>query len=522
MIDQKKLDLFLLYVGVFYVVLGQASQWELNKKLSGEIDLSRYRVLPIPENAKVDKNKHWGQINRGMLQPLSEEERFKKEKLDLGAKAYGEAYRSFFQDPSTVNSEENLNYGLGFLPEEDQFDLNRWKEIGLNNIKFKSELRKKIISELTSQCEGVNPLKKPLSWSQVKFHKMKKWNFNNHVFGRDEDYRHSAIELEFTIETKAFGEMRLPGKMFIPESVLLSGGKAPVVLYQHFHGEGYSVGVDELIKSWNFWGEGKIYQVLNKLGFISVGIDFQGFRRRRMNDQFRDSLEGAKDLSSKAEEFHGGQYGANVKWIGDHQDKLEDARKLAKIGSSRYAMRICEDLTLFRLIKSLNFVDSDNMFSMGMSMGGVRSWTLAALLGSELKGIAANGTLPRFYRTISESDHKHADLHHLAGQFFMKIPSLGINYIDTEHYLYLATDTNLMLQMGSQDFSSPGWREIYKLLETLHKNEEGPKKSLRLIEENSDHEFTQSNLRDAFTFFWELANPGKKLKDHPILKLNGH
>jgi hypothetical protein len=114
-------------------------------------------------------------------------------------------------------------------------------------------------------------------------------------------------------------------------------------------------------------------------------------------------------------------------------------------------------------------VDKKRISAMGMSMGCVRTWAMAALVGDELASAVALGTFPRWQNLDADGIQGSArNSHFFTGQ----VSDMGL---DTESFILAASTTHFLGFMGdsaddpqdgavhptSPDQSSPGWPSIF-------------------------------------------------------------
>jgi dienelactone hydrolase len=325
------------------------------------------------------------------------------------------------------------NYGFGDLPSSDPFDrvTQPWlSATGEARERLRQEVQSRLFDAVTSQTEGVDMRTVPIGWNDVTVTEKRKGDLR--VFGSTTNERFSYVEYTFHFPSGLLG-MLVTGRILIPNPVIDGGRPVPAVIYQHFHGGAQDVGTKEINDNWALQNVGTPAQVLMKLGYIVIAVDVHGFHRRRVTEDRTDSE------------------------VADIQDELADTKDLAAHGMSRFSVRTFEDYLVFRLTRQHPLVDPKRIGSMGMSMGSSRTFVLAALAGQDLGAAVASAHFPIYFDTIKAGKiAAHRNTHTLLDQ-------LARYDIDTEHWLFSAGATNLRLQFGKQDVSSPGWERLFAL-----------------------------------------------------------
>jgi dienelactone hydrolase len=251
----------------------------------------------------------------------------------------------------------------------------------------------------------------------------------------------------FYFDSPLFGG-KVSGIILIPSTATTAHG-SPAVMYNHFHGGLYQIGTNEVEGSFIFAEHGSFGEYLVDEGYVVFAVDVLGFNERRFaRDTRPHSADNPDDL-----------------W-----DELGYTQQMQALGGrSRFAARTYEDILAFRLLQQHPLVDPRRISAMGMSMGCVRSYAMAAFIGDELRSIVALGTFPRWQDLVlANRKGAHRNAHFLTAQ----IDDL---HLDNEAMLLAASSTNVMAIMGdspgdpqdgmvrpsSPDPSSPGWPTIF-------------------------------------------------------------
>lgn len=287
-----------------------------------------------------------------------------------------------------------------------------------------------------------DPFEPELSWQDVTFvapleqHKVSR---------RGTPY----VRQQFFFSSPLFGA-KISGILLIPDGVDVAE-PAPAIMYNHYHGGEFWVGTREVDGIWDFFGHGSFGDYFVDQGYVVFAVDAIGFNHRRIDGASRpDEVDATDD---------------------DVWDELGFTQQFAqrvfagKSGRSRFGVRTYEDIVSFRLLQSHPLVDAKRISLIGMSMGCVRSWAMAALIGDQLAAVVALGTFPRWQElAIANIKGAHRNSHFFTGA----ISDLGL---DTESWLLAATTAPMMVVMGnspldpqdgkvhpdSPDQSSPGW-----------------------------------------------------------------
>jgi dienelactone hydrolase len=208
----------------------------------------------------------------------------------------------------------------------------------------------------------------------------------------------------------------VPGFLLLPKNLT---GKAPAVLYCHWHGGEYDKGKVEL-----FNAEHTPEQpgpTLARRGYVVLAIDAYCFGER--NGQGPGGPEekgGAGELT--ASKFN--------LWV----------------GHTLWGMILRDDLMALDYLCARREVDARRIGVTGMSMGATRSWWLLAL-DERIKTGAAVACLTRYQNLIAHEGLKYHGIYYY-------VPNL-LNHFDTEAIVALIAPRPLLLMNGDQDDGSP-------------------------------------------------------------------
>ena len=208
----------------------------------------------------------------------------------------------------------------------------------------------------------------------------------------------------------------VPGCLFLPKNVV---GKAPAILYCHWHGGEYDIGKEELFQSKHTpEPPGPTFA---KRGFVVLGVDAYCFGERNGRGP------GGPEEKGSAGEMTASKFNL---WV----------------GRTLWGMMLRDDLMALDYLASRPEVDSGRLGVMGMSMGATRSWWLMAL-DERLKTGVAIACLTRYQNLIA---HEMLKAH---GIYYF-VPGL-LNHFDTEAVVALIAPRPAMFLNGGADGGSP-------------------------------------------------------------------
>ena len=208
----------------------------------------------------------------------------------------------------------------------------------------------------------------------------------------------------------------VPGYVLLPKG---AAGKAPAILYCHWHGGEYEIGKEELFQA-RHTPEAP-GPALVKRGFVVLGIDAYCFGERNGQGPGGPEEKGREGEES-ASKFN--------LWV----------------GRTLWGMMLRDDLMALDYLALRREVDAERIGVMGMSMGATRAWWLMAL-DERLKTGVSICCLTRYQNLI---EHELLKAH---GIYYF-VPNL-LTHFDTEAIVALIAPRPVLFLDGDQDPTSP-------------------------------------------------------------------
>lgn len=208
----------------------------------------------------------------------------------------------------------------------------------------------------------------------------------------------------------------VPGYLIRPKEI---HGKAPAILYCHWHGGEYDIGREELFQAKHTpEPPGPAFA---RRGFVVVGIDAYCFGERNGRGPGGPTEKGSAGEMS-ASKFN--------LWV----------------GRTLWGMILRDDLMALDYLASRPEVDTRRIGVTGMSMGATRSWWLMALDERIRTGVAV-ACLTRYENLIRDEMLKaHGICYFVPGM---------LNHFDTEAVVALLAPRPVLFMTGDQDGGSP-------------------------------------------------------------------
>ena len=228
------------------------------------------------------------------------------------------------------------------------------------------------------------------------------------------------------------------GYLLIPKG---AQGPRPAILYQHYHGGRFTQGKEELFVP-AFAGMGNDTLVT---GPALVGAGYVVF---------------CTDAYSFGQRQHQGP--AGVREVYPLNTEVALVKTFLLEGRSFWGMVVRDDMLALNYLASRPEVDSARIAALGMSMGGVRAWWLAAM-DDRVRVTISVSCLPRCQDLIRTGDVNALD--------YCFAPGMLREKIDTETIVGLIAPRAHLTLTGDRDLGSPvsGVRTIDGFQEHLYK-----------------------------------------------------
>ncbi|KAF1299167.1 hydrolase [Enterococcus sp. JM4C] len=205
----------------------------------------------------------------------------------------------------------------------------------------------------------------------------------------------------------------------------LTEGPHPVVLFQHSHGGDFGVGKTELLESSAYLASPSFAKTLTDMGYAVWAIDAWGFEER-----------GGIAESELVKEF-------------------------LLTGRTLWGMRLFDVIALIDYLETREDMDMTNLATIGMSMGGLLSWWLAAIdpRVQVCIDIAAQVDLETLLA------HRRLDHH----GFYYYVPNL-LTYFSTAQIQAMIAPRARMSLVGKQDTMciNEGVEKLNNYLQTVY------------------------------------------------------
>ncbi|MBN1806822.1 MAG: dienelactone hydrolase family protein [Sedimentisphaerales bacterium] len=209
------------------------------------------------------------------------------------------------------------------------------------------------------------------------------------------------------------------GYMLIPAN---PKNRGPAILYNHFHGDKYKQGKEEVIIKAFIQLDFAIGEELARKGYIVLCIDAYAFGERRFQGPDGKKEEGVRTESSLFKTFL---------WQ----------------GKTLWGMIIRDDILALNYLVSRKEVDTNRIAVMGMSMGATRTWWLTAL-DKRIKVAVSLACLTRYQNLIAKGKVN-------AHGIYYYVPNMLKEHIDTESVIGLIAPRPHLTLTGDKDEGSP-------------------------------------------------------------------
>jgi dienelactone hydrolase len=242
---------------------------------------------------------------------------------------------------------------------------------------------------------------------------------------------------------------------------------APAILYNHYHGGEYGQGKEELFKK-NWIGTSGPGEALVRDGYVVMAIDAYAFGERQG--------QGVNGSSDKGKD-----------------EELSWAKVNLWKGRCLWGMMVRDDQIALELLTKRPEVDAQRIGTMGMSMGCLRSFWLAAL-DDRVKVTIAVACIVRNQELMKDGGLRSHGIYYY-------VPNL-LNHFDNESIIACIAPRPLLMLSGKEDKLAPYkgveyiGDKVSKVYQTMG-NTEGVKS---IIYEGMKHEFNPTMWAEAMGF----------------------
>jgi dienelactone hydrolase len=256
----------------------------------------------------------------------------------------------------------------------------------------------------------------------------------------------------------------VPGYLLLPKNVK---GKAPAILYCHWHGGQYEIGKEELFQAAHT--PEAPGPALAARGYVVMGIDAYCFGERN-----------GKGPGGPAETGNPGELSASKfnLWV----------------GRSLWGMILRDDLMALDYLAGRREVDSRRIGTMGMSMGATRAWWLMAL-DERIKTGVPICCLTHYREIITQELLK-------AHGIYYYVPGM-LNHFDTEAVVALIAPRSVLFLDGDQDGTSPvdGIHAIERAVEPVYRLYGRAEKFKSIVYPGQGHLYTKEMWQTTLQWF---------------------
>ena len=275
------------------------------------------------------------------------------------------------------------------------------------------------------------------------------------------------------------GYSRVLALMLVPKS----SGPHPAILLLHDHGAKFGIGKEKVIEPWddpaekiasaNQWvkecyGGKFIGDELAKKGYVCFAVDMLNW-----SDRGGAGYVGQQALASN----------------------------LLNLGSSFAGLIAYEDMQAAEFLSKQPEVDSTRIAAVGLSVGGFRTWQIAALSAHIAAGVAVCWMTTRF--TLMALGHDQT-----GGQSLFTCTHPGLaQYLDYPDVASIACPKPMMIINGNVDdlFTVESIREAYTKMHNVWNSQNVPGKLITKLYD-APHEFNLAMQNDAFSWLDVVLN----------------
>lgn len=271
----------------------------------------------------------------------------------------------------------------------------------------------------------------------------------------------------------------VPGYLLLPEKL---EGKAPAVLFCHWHGGEYEIGKEELYQARHM--PEAPGPALAARGYVVLGIDAYCFGERNGKGP------GGSNETGSAGELSASKFNL---WF----------------GRTLWGMILRDDLIALDYLLSRPEVDPERIGVTGISMGATRSWWLMALDERIRTGVAV-ACLTRYQDLLAHQALREHGIYYF-------VPGM-LKHFDTEAIVALIAPRPILLMNGDRDPGSPvaGIQKIEAAVRPVYRLYEREKNFHSLIYAGLGHVYTGDMWSK--TLSWMGQHLNRHAEEHEVQK----
>jgi dienelactone hydrolase len=265
---------------------------------------------------------------------------------------------------------------------------------------------------------------------------------------------HDGYVLEKFVFLDGLG-LSVPGYIFLPKNAT---GRAPAILYCHWHAGQWDVGKDEMLRQ--NAAPMPPGPTLARLGYVVLGIDACGFGER--NGQ---GPGGPREKGGEGE--------------------LSSSKFSLWAGRSLWGTIVRDDLMALDYLCSRPEVDAARIGVTGISMGSTRSWWLMALDDRPRTAVCV-ACMTRYQDLILAGGMKEHGIYYF-------VPGM-LEHFDTEAVIACAAPRPMLFMTGDRDPGSPvaGIRALEKRVEPVYRLQGAGDAFVSVIYPDTAHVYLQA------------------------------
>ncbi|TAE29438.1 MAG: dienelactone hydrolase [Cytophagales bacterium] len=279
----------------------------------------------------------------------------------------------------------------------------------------------------------------------------------------------------YTLETFTFFngvDAVVPGILLIPDGVKTKtpNSRTPAILYHHYHGGDYAHGKDELFKK-NWVNENGPAEDLVRAGYVVLAIDAYAFGER--------SGRGPNGPTEKGQ-----------------PEELTWAKINIWKGRSFWGMMVRDDQLALNYLCTRPEVDPNRIAAVGMSMGCLRSFWLAAL-DERVRATVAVACITRNTELIRAGRLRAHGIYYYVADL--------LQHFDNESVLAAISPRPLLSLSGDQDQNAPfaGVQYINRAVERVYRVMQAPGQFRYVEYPGIKHEYTPVMWQETLRFLEE-------------------